>query len=199
MSALLSQAREGDAQARSELLGDLQRYLSFVANKQFDRELQAKMGPSDIVQQSMLQAVDNLDQFRGETVAEFRGWLRKILVNQARQMKRDLHADKRDVEREQRLADSQSRELPGWMADSMPTPGTRAATDEQNDAIQRALSRLSAEDRQIIQWRSWEGLKLEEIAERLGVSVSTASRRWYQALVAFKEQLKHDSFGNQST
>ena len=40
----------------------------------------------------MMRAVENLDQFRGETMDEFRGWLRQILVNEARQMKRDLHA-----------------------------------------------------------------------------------------------------------
>lgn len=95
MNVLLSEARNGSAAARSRLMADLKRYLDFIANRQFDPTLQAKMGPSDIVQESMMRAVDNLDQFRGQTVEEFRGWVRQILINEARQMKRDLHSKKK--------------------------------------------------------------------------------------------------------
>jgi RNA polymerase sigma-70 factor (subfamily 1) len=150
------------------------------------------MGPSDIVQQSMIRAVENLDQFRGKTMDEFRGWLRQILVNEARQMKRDLHAQKRDVHRERRLTDSQSHDFQGYLVDGMPTPGTNACCEEQAREIQAALARLSEEDRQIIQWRNWNGMDFDEIAERLDISLSTASRKWYRALVKFKNQLNGD-------
>lgn len=190
MSVRLAAALEGNAQARGQLLSDLKRYLDFVANRQFDENLQAKMGPSDIVQQSMIRAVENLDQFRGQTLDEFRGWLRQILVNEARQMKRDLHAQKRDVFRERPLADGASQDVRHQLPDSLPTPGTNAAREEQTREIQRALEQLTEEERQIIQWRNWDNLSFEDIADRLNVSISSASRKWYQALVAFKEQLK---------
>ncbi len=190
MSVRLAAALDGNTRARSQLLADLKRYLDFVANHQFDQQLQAKMGPSDIVQQSMIRAVENLDQFRGQTVEEFRGWLRQILVNEARQMKRDLHAQKRDIFRERSLVDSQSRNLHDHFPDSLPTPGTHAAREEQSREIQRALKQLTEEQRQIIQWRNWDNLSFEEIADRLNVSISSASRKWYQALVAFKDELK---------
>jgi RNA polymerase sigma-70 factor (subfamily 1) len=192
MSARLDAAIKGDHQARSRLLTDLKRYLEFVATRQFDEKLQAKMGPSDIVQQSMIHAVENLDQFRGKSMDEFRGWLRQILVNEARQMKRDLRAQKRDVQRERRLTDSQSHHFQGYLVDGMPTPCTNACSEEQAREIQAALTRLSDEDRQIIQWRNWDGLAFEEIAERLNISLSTASRKWYRALIAFKSQLSGD-------
>ncbi len=190
MSTQLAQARNGNPQARSQLLGDLKRYLDFIAHRQFDHSLQAKMGPSDIVQQSMIRAVENLDQFRGETVDEFRGWLRQILVNEARQMKRDLSTRKRDVFRERRLDDGSSQHFHEYLPDSLPTPGTNAASEEQTREIQRVLNQLPEQQRQIIQWRNWENLSFEEIARRLDISTSSASRKWYQALVAFKEQLK---------
>ncbi len=192
MNVLLSEARNGSAAARSRLMADLKRYLDFVANRQFDPTLQAKMGPSDIVQESMMRAVDNLDQFRGQTVEEFRGWVRQILINEARQMKRDLRAQKRNVDRERRLVDSQSKDIQAVLIDSLPTPGTNAAAEEQAVVIRAALQLLEEEHQQIIRWRNWEGLSFEEIANRLGVSVSTASRKWCQALVAFKEQMNND-------
>ena len=189
MNTLLTEARNGNPKARSQLMADLKRYLNFVANRQFDRDLQAKMGPSDIVQESMMRAVTKLNQFRGQSVEEFRGWVRQILVNEARQMKRELHTQKRDVDRERRFADSQSRDFQAILFDSLPTPGTKAVAEEQNAVVQATLAELNEEQRQIIKWRNWEGLALDEIAKRLDVSVSTASRKWYQALVAFKEQL----------
>ena len=42
MSVRLAAALDGNAQARSQLLADLKRYLDFVANRQFDQYLQAK-------------------------------------------------------------------------------------------------------------------------------------------------------------
>ena len=125
MSVRLAAALDGNTQARSQLLADLKRYLDFVANRQFDQNLQAKMGPSDIVQQSMIQAVENLDQFQGKTMDEFRGWLRQILVNEARQMKRDLRAQKRDVHRERRLTDSQSHGFQGYLVDGYADAGNQ--------------------------------------------------------------------------
>ncbi len=174
----------------------LKHYLDFIAQRQFDQSLQAKMGPSDIVQESMLRAIDHLDEFQGQSVQEFRGWLRQILINEARQMKRDLHAQKRDVGRERSLADGRSTGYQPALFDSLPTPGTRAAVEEEDAEIQRVLACLPDEQRQIILWRSWDGLSLEAISKRLGVSISTASRRWYQALVAFKERLKHGQSEN---
>ena len=188
MSTLLTQAKNGDQDARSELMRQLQKYLAFIARHQVDPNLQAKMGPSDVVQQSMLQAVQNLDQFRGETIDEFRGWLRQILVNEARQMKRNFRADKRNTLLERPIADSPSHGSQPNFADSLPTPGTHAAADEQSRAINAALEKLPEQDRLIIQWRNWEGLTFDEIANRLGITVSSASKKWYRALISFKEQ-----------
>lgn len=192
MSTLLQQARNGDHAAQNTLLDQLHKYLAFVANHQMDRELQAKMGPSDVVQQSMIRAVENLETFRGNTVNEFRAWIRQILVNEAKQVKRDFRAQKRDVFKERRIADSLAHG-PVDLADSLPTPGTKALAEEQTRAIEVALEKLSEQDRQIIQWRNWDGLEFDEIANRLNISSSTASRKWYRALVAFKLHLAVDN------
>lgn len=166
----------------------LEKYLAFIARHQVDPNLQAKMGPSDIVQQSMLQAIENIEKFRGQTVDEFRGWLRQILINEARQMKRNYHTDKRNANLERRLGDSQTNHPHPNLADSLPTPGTNAAAEEQSRAITSALESLPKQDRLIIQWHNWEGLTFEEIAQRLDITVSSASSKWYRALVAFKKQ-----------
>jgi hypothetical protein len=53
-----------------------------LARVQLDARLQAKLDPSDLVQQTLLKAHEKREQFRGSTEAEFTAWLRQILANQ---------------------------------------------------------------------------------------------------------------------
>src|SRR5690242_13126068 len=77
--AWLQSARRGDAKARGELLDSFRRYLLLVAGEALSLRLQAKVAPSDLVQQTLLQAHRALDDFAGTNEAQWRGWLRQIL------------------------------------------------------------------------------------------------------------------------
>jgi DNA-directed RNA polymerase specialized sigma24 family protein len=56
-------------------------YLLLLARLQFDPRLQSKLAPSDIVQQTLFQAHQKRDQYRGRTEAERAAWLRAILAH----------------------------------------------------------------------------------------------------------------------
>ena len=65
-------------------------YLRLLARLQLDPRLQARIDPSDMVQQTLLTAHQKLDQYRGQTDAELAGWLRAILANQLAEATRKL-------------------------------------------------------------------------------------------------------------
>ena len=77
---------------------DLQRFRPFLralAEEQLYSGLRPKMDPSDLVQQTMLQAVESQSQFRGTTDAAKASWLRSILKNVMAGFGRHFHRDRR--------------------------------------------------------------------------------------------------------
>lgn len=56
-------------------------YLNLMARISLGRKLQAKVAPSDVVQETLLEAHGNLDRFRGGGVAQQVAWLRKLLAS----------------------------------------------------------------------------------------------------------------------
>jgi RNA polymerase sigma-70 factor (ECF subfamily) len=108
-------------------------YLRLLARLQLDPLLQGKVDPSDIVQETLLRAHANEDQFRGNSMAEKAAWLRQILARQLIDCARRFGAASRDPARErsleQALQESSAR-LERWLAADVPSPAGRAAVNE---------------------------------------------------------------------
>src|SRR4029077_9886139 len=103
----MAKGKPGAAVPGGESQGqDLERfrdYLGLLARLQLDPRWQAKLDPSDIVQQTLLQAYQARGQFRGQSVAERAAWLRQILARVLANAVRDLSRAKRDAGRERSL------------------------------------------------------------------------------------------------
>ena len=101
LAGQLAAARRGNDNALGELLKACRAYLLLVAHQEIAPALMAKAGPSDLVQETFLEARRDFGEFRGLTEAEFLGWLRKILLNNLANFRRRYRrTGKREVTRE---------------------------------------------------------------------------------------------------
>jgi RNA polymerase sigma-70 factor (ECF subfamily) len=61
------------------ILDGCRQYLLMIANEVIGPALRAKLGASDLVQDTFLEAQRHIRIFRGKSRAEIRAWLRRIL------------------------------------------------------------------------------------------------------------------------
>src|SRR5262245_57665567 len=80
--AQLKAARAGSRESLGNLLDDYRAYLLLVANQELDPGLRSRGGASDLVQETITKAFCGFEGFQGKTPEEWKGWLRRILVNQ---------------------------------------------------------------------------------------------------------------------
>src|SRR6516164_1354348 len=146
-------------------------YLLLLARVRLDPMVQGKVGASDIVQQSLLEAHRDRAQFRGQTAGEQAAWLRQILARNLANAVRDLRRDKRDVAREQPLQaalDESASRLEAWLAAEQSSPSQQVDRQERAVRLAEALATLPETQREAIVLRHWQGCSLIEIAARFG-------------------------------
>jgi RNA polymerase sigma-70 factor (ECF subfamily) len=167
-------------------------YLRLLARLQFDRRLQGKLDPSDVVQQTLLKAYQGLDQFRGSSAAEQAAWLRQILAHTLANAIRDLGRAKRDLALERSLEASlqgSSARLEAWLAADQSSPSQKAERNEQLLRMAEALTALPDLQREVLLLRHCQGLSLAEISSQLGRSRAAIASLLRRGLKQMREFL----------
>ncbi len=186
----LGAARAVPAEALGRLLEECRGYLLLIAQRELSPGLRAKAGASDLVQQTMVEALRDFERFQGGSEAELLAWLRRLLLNNLGDFARRFQeAGKRQVGREVSLGGASSEAGPPEPAAGGPTPSVAAMTEEHAAALRRALERLPDEYRQAIVLRSQEGLPFEEVGLRLGRSPNAARKLWLRAIESLQQEL----------
>jgi DNA-directed RNA polymerase specialized sigma24 family protein len=111
-------AHHGSPEALGQVLEYCRPYLLAVANAQLERDLQAKAGASDLVQDTFIEAHRGFAAFRGRSEEELLGWLRQILLHNVADLRRQYRAtEKRQVQREVSLDTPSADERAGRLVD----------------------------------------------------------------------------------
>ena len=187
------EARQGSRDALGRILEQCRPYLLQIANSELDDDLQAKAGASDLVQQTFLEAQQDLTQFNGDDQSELLAWLRRILLNNLanfRRHYRDLH--KRSVGREVSLnGDDSSQDPIAQVPDKEPSPSSCAALNEREQLLERVLQGLPEHYRSVIVMRHRQHCSFEVIGNHLGCTDAAARKLWLRAVERLQEELAH--------
>jgi RNA polymerase sigma-70 factor (ECF subfamily) len=162
--------------------------------------LAARVDPSDVVQEALLDAAQALDDYLRERPVPFYPWLRQLAWERLIELhRRHLHAQRRSVKREEPLAPHLSDESAQQLADRVlarqSSPSDRAIRGELRSRIRAALDRLSESDREVLVLRHLEQLSTRETAAVLGIREGTVKLRHLRALERLRELLGPESEG----
>jgi RNA polymerase sigma-70 factor (ECF subfamily) len=146
-------------------------------------ELQAKLGASDLVQDTFLESQRDFGKFQGSSREELLAWLRQILLhNLADVGRRYCATDKRRIRREIDQGAASWKLLLEAVGGCGSTPSAQMVRQEQDGALQQALAQLPERERTVIAWRTYEHCSFEEIGRRLQRSARTARKLWARAV-----------------
>ena len=158
---LLEAARAGDAADLGALLMQFRNYLLLVADRSLGDDLRGKVGPSDLVQETFLEAQRDFSQFVGQRPDELVAWLDRIQRNNLANVGRSYRgAEKRAVSRETGGTDGA---LAQTLAGDAATPSEIAVVDEQVQALNAALARLPEHYQKVMRLRYDEGMTFGQI------------------------------------
>jgi RNA polymerase sigma factor (sigma-70 family) len=163
-ATLLARVREGDRIAREDLV---RRYLATLlrwGHGRLPSHARELSDTQDLVQVTLLKALDHLGSFEPRREGAFLAYLRTILLNEVRGEIR-------------RVARRPGREpFHDEMAGPGPSPAEQAIGSAALRAYERALDALSAEEREGVILRIEMGYTHQQVAEALGKPSADAAR-----------------------
>ncbi|HEY7312776.1 MAG TPA: sigma-70 family RNA polymerase sigma factor [Gemmataceae bacterium] len=198
-SELIRRCRAGEVGARDQLFARYQHYLYVLAQAQLGRRLRTKCAPSDLVQQTLLEAHRDFGGFQGRHEGELLAWLRRILAHNLFNEARRYGAQQRDAEREisidrvQAGIDRSSVALERCLASGGPTPSQLALEHESAVRLADALARLPEDYQNVLLLRVFEELPAEEVAQRMGRSAGAVRMLQMRALTALRQEMDNDT------
>jgi RNA polymerase sigma-70 factor (ECF subfamily) len=181
---LLGRVQAGEREAFEALFARHRPYLRQLVALRLDSRLRGRVDPSDVVQETQLEAFRQLPSFLQRRPMPFRLWLRKTAQDRLGMLERQhLGAAKRAVGRELSLPDASSVQLAHRLAAVGPTPSQEMAQGELTRRVREAVAQLDELDREILLMRTFEGLSYEEAAYILEIAPAAARKRHGRALI----------------
>jgi len=167
--SLLERIRRGDTSGAAELF---ERYAPALL-RFTDRLLSDRSTAEEVTQEVFVKVISRAHQYDGR--AEVSSWLFAIAANACRDRKR---RDRRAT-----VVPLEAVPEPVQKGDGIETV---LSDRERRDAVRRALSALSEEQREALVLARYHGLPYAEIAEVLGISVGAVKTRIFRAVEALK-------------
>ena len=175
---LVARSIRGDADSFNELILRWERPIYALAYRTIGREEDAR----DVCQETFLRAFRALPAFRGQ--AKFSSWIYRIALNLCRDwMRRERRAPTVQAPDDIDLVELVSAAEPSESIEDL------VARKDMALLVERAMAKLSEEQRTAIVLKEYQGLTFQEIADLLGCPLSTVKTRLYQGLTVLRREL----------
>ena len=181
----VKRARAGDPRAFDELIGRYQQRATSVAYRLLGNLHDAL----EVCQEAFIRAFSNLDNL--ENPERFRPWLLKIVTNLSLNYRRSRAARGRQVSLEHCILnpDAPQEHLLKRRGRADEYPGSELIAAEFAEAIGRAMTELTEQQRVALVLFSIEELPQKEVASIMGCSVEAVKWHVFQARRKLKERL----------
>jgi RNA polymerase sigma-70 factor (ECF subfamily) len=174
---------------------DLERfreYLRLLARLHLAPQIQHKVDPSDIAQETMIKAHTSIGRFRGNSDRELAAWLRRILANTLADAIRKVHRQKRNADLERSLhvaVEESSSRVEAWLAADQSSPSERVSHKERLARLAEAVGSLPESQRIAVELHHLKGCSLSEVAAQMGRSTASVAGLIRRGLVTLRERL----------
>jgi RNA polymerase sigma-70 factor (ECF subfamily) len=192
---MLGQAAAGDAAGWRVLLDRYHDRLRRMVAVRLDPRLHGRFDPSDVLQDTYLDAHARLVDYLRDPKLPFFLWLRYLTGHHLGRLHRDhLGRQVRDAGREVSLfrgamPEASSAALAAQLMGRECRPSEAAVLAERQLRLQEALNAMDPLDREVLALRHFEHLTRAETAAVLGISEAAAAKRYLRALERLRETL----------
>jgi RNA polymerase sigma-70 factor (ECF subfamily) len=186
--ALLNRARAGDGHALNEVFTRHRDRLCRMVEMRLDRRVQARIDPSDVVQDAYVDLMNRLEDYLRDPRVPLFLWLRLIVGERLLKLHhRHLGAEMRDAGRDVSiyrgaLPEASSAALAAQLLGRHTSPTQAVLRAERVLRFQEALNTLDPMDREILSLRHFEELTIAETALVLDIKEDAAAKRYLRAL-----------------
>lgn len=194
IESLIDRAAGGDQQALADVFGQFRPRLRKMIAFRMDRNLQGRVDPSDVLQESFLALSEKLPEFPRRKMSLF-VWVRLITMERLMRIHRaHITTQKRDARRDLSIdrqlgTDATSMSIAIGLLDNATSVAGKVAKREQQAALVALLEQMDPIDREIVALRIFEGLSNGEAAETLELTKQTASKRFLRAMQRLRESM----------
>ena len=165
-----------------------------------DARLNARIDPSDVIQDTFAIAHRRIDRFLEEQPIGFYPWLRQIAIEKLIDLHRQhTGARCRSIQREASLQlPNDSAIMLAGIATGEPSPSQHLVRKELVQRVSCALRRLPSTAQEALLLRFVEQLSTKEAADISGISVSAFRGRQFRALAQLRSLLDEPRRADQS-
>ena len=180
-AALLARVREGDEPSRTRLVARYLPMLRTWASGRLPAHARGPMDTDDLVQITLIRALESVQGFQPQREGAFLSYLRSILMNALRDQLRRAH-----VRRAGEIVDDH-------VPDPSPTVLDEVIGKDTMKRYDAALAELTESQREAVILRLEFGYSHLEIADAIGVSSADAARMLIgRAMVRLAELMRDD-------